>query len=80
MTPDNRFWSSVEGVETDFLSDCDVVRFRSRMKRKGFDEEVIEERVAAMEDERRHLLTIAPTAPVAHNQKGLQTSPEQETT
>lgn len=44
MTADNRFWSGVERIETDYIADCDCARFRRRMRRKGFDDATIEDR------------------------------------
>lgn len=44
MSADARFWQGVERIETDYIADCDCARFRRRMRRKGFDSDVIEQR------------------------------------
>lgn len=54
---DAAFWRHIDRIETDFTADCDDVRFRRRMRRKGFEEEVIEERLRALNDERANLFS-----------------------
>lgn len=45
---DNRFWRSAENIEADVFADQDFVRFRRRLKRMGYSEEVIAEREDAI--------------------------------
>jgi hypothetical protein len=46
---DTRFWNSVEKLENRFLGgELDEKQFRSAMRRKGFDAEIINERVEAV--------------------------------
>jgi hypothetical protein len=49
---DTRFWNAVERLETKFLGgEIDERQFRTAMRRKGFDPEVIDERVQAREND-----------------------------
>lgn len=53
MDKDARFWAAVAKIETDYIADCDQAQFKRRMRRKGFDEDTITERMAAVDDESR---------------------------
>ncbi len=48
MSDDDKFWAAVERLEQDFTADCDVARFRDRMKKLGLDDDVIRERVESI--------------------------------
>jgi hypothetical protein len=53
---DTRFWNSVEKLENEFCgSSIDEREFRRKMCRKGFDKDVIEERVEAVRDQYRSI-------------------------
>lgn len=46
-----RFWDQTDKIERDFVGDCDIVRFRRRMKRIGHQSDVIEDRLAELRKE-----------------------------
>ena len=50
---DARFWNGVERIETDYFADMDTARFRRRMRGKGFDKAVIDERQEAIDGDRK---------------------------
>lgn len=46
---DTRFWNSVDKLEGEYMgASIDEAEFRRKMRRKGFDKEVIDERVEAV--------------------------------
>jgi L-fucose isomerase-like protein len=51
---DTRFWNSVEKLEGKFVgAEIDETEFRRKMRRKGFDPEIIDERVEALENDKK---------------------------
>lgn len=46
----DRFWQSAEKAEADYIGDGDLPQFQRRMKQLGFDDEMIADRVASVQE------------------------------